>query len=278
MKHITHTVRDTWRLVATPLAVFATWGFALILVLFFSHWDNSQYAPTITLKAWLLLGFLVAVLVAIVLARTSTNLTVREIELRTSRFFAALRSLLHTAGFVVVIYTLAAFVASLFIFASVATALWLTLYFFLVFLIDWGLNHSSRDNTPRDLKSIKQEIARCTVDYFSPPSQFKKTNRDGKTEVDEKARLRAASDHIYFIDYVDGGKAIQVAIRNNVVGKTDDDLVKILKTLPNNLGMHALDIEDEDPTPGNVVFTLALEKAVDATKDLQAYRESEGSL
>ena len=111
---------------------------------------------------------------------------------------------------------------------------------------------------------LKADLASVLLDYFAPSSDFRVKPKEGDAYVDEKARMAKTLSHITRVEQVEPD-VFKVDIRNNVVGKTDEKLLKELEATASTLGFYDWESVDEDPRAGFVTITVWLTERRDAT-------------
>lgn len=116
----------------------------------------------------------------------------------------------------------------------------------------------------RNGAQLQADLASVLLDYFAPSSDFRVKPKEGDAYIDEKARMTKTLSHITRVEQVEPD-VFKVDIRNNVVGKTDEKLLKELEATASTLGFYDWESVDEDPRAGFVTITVWLTERRDAT-------------
>lgn len=120
----------------------------------------------------------------------------------------------------------------------------------------------------RNGAQLQTDLATALLDYFAPSSDFRVKPKGAQlvaeAYIDEKARMTKTLSHITRVEQVEPD-VFKVDIRNNVVGKTDEKLLKELEATASTLGFYDWESVDEDPRAGFVTITVWLTERRDAT-------------
>ncbi|MFL0358603.1 hypothetical protein [Curtobacterium flaccumfaciens] len=129
---------------------------------------------------------------------------------------------------------------------------------------------AGRAQETAEARQVKLGLARVAANFYAPEQGYKRD--DGS--VDEAARHAEVERHITQFEEHVGGKYV-VTLRNDVPGKTDEDLVKALASVPSVLAAKEWELhEPEEPTPGFIEFEVWMRERPDATK-VTTYRSAE---
>ena len=130
----------------------------------------------------------------------------------------------------------------------------LTLAMFVgVFFATHGLERNPREHRMRQL------LASNLVEWFAPESDF-----SGSARQIRRAREQVTARHITSVEEV-SQNVYNLALRNNVKGKSDAQFLKWFESVPNNIGVHSWSRADTDPREGFVAFTIYMTEKTDAT-------------